>query len=173
MDYSDPKPFENLKSKEIGLTPLINASTSNKEQWNTRKAELKEQWMNKIGVFPKKPDTLSTKIESTELLTNHKRIILSFQSDDNDRIKAYLLIPHDNNKNSKAPAVVVFHQTTKDTIKEPVGLGPNQNLAIANHLVERGYIVLAPECFIMKGKGPQAQATELAKILPNLPAWAK
>lgn len=167
------KPFENLKSKEIGLTPLLNASTSNKDQWNTRKTELKTQWMSKIGVFPKKPDTLSTKIQSTELLTTHKRILLSFQSDENDRVQAYLLIPHDVNKNSKVPAVVVFHQTTKDTIKEPVGLGPNQSLAIANHLVERGYIVLAPECFIMKGKGPQAQATELAKNSPELTGMGK
>ncbi|MEY4788599.1 MAG: hypothetical protein RLZ61_817, partial [Planctomycetota bacterium] len=52
-------------------------------------------------------------------------------------------------------------------------LGPNQSLAIANHLVERGYIVLAPECFIMKGKGPQAQATELAKNSPELTGMGK
>lgn len=167
------KPYKNALIPELGIAPLLNPSIRTKEQWNTRKAELKEQWMNKIGVFPKKPDTLSTKIQSTELLTTHKRILLSFQSDENDRVQAYLLIPQDMNKNSKVPAVVVFHQTTKDTIKEPVGLGPTQSLAIANHLVERGYIVLAPECFIMKGKGPQAQATELAKNSPELTSMGK
>ena len=167
------KPYKNSIIPDIGLTPLLNPSIRTKEQWNTRKTELKEQWMNKIGVFPNKPDSLATKIERTETLTNHKRILLSFQSDKNDRIQAYLLVPNSITQASKNPAVVVFHQTTKDTIKEPVGLGPNQSLAIANHLVRRGYIVLAPECFIMKGKGPQAQAIELAKSSPELTGIGK
>ena len=167
------KPYKYAIIPDIGLTPLLDPSIRTKEQWNTRKAELKEQWMNKIGVFPKKPDSLATKIERTETLADHKRILLSFQSEKNDRIQAYLLVPNNIAQASKNPAVVVFHQTTKDTIKEPVGLGPNQSLAIANHLVERGYIVLAPECFIMKGKGPQAQAIELAKNSPELTGMGK
>ena len=167
------KPFANLKIPELNLNPLLNESIKTKEEWDTNKIKLKTLWMDKIGVFPKKPSNLSTKIESTELLATHKRILLNFQSDENDRIKAYLLIPFDISKTTKFPAVVVFHQTTKDTIKEPVGLGPNQSLAIANHLVDRGYIVLAPECFIMKGKGPQAQATELAKNQPELTGLGK
>ena len=167
------KPYKNAIIPDIGLTPLLNQSIRTKEQWNTRRAELKEQWMNKIGVFPKKPNSLSTKIEGTENLKDHRRILLSFQSDENDRVQAYLLVPNNIDKTSKNAAVVVFHQTTKDTIKEPVGLGPNQSLAIANHLVGRGYIVLAPECFIMKGKGPQAQATELAKNSPELTGMGK
>ncbi|MFZ4611795.1 MAG: hypothetical protein ACOYNM_18420, partial [Gemmataceae bacterium] len=132
------KPYENAKIPELGISPLLNPSIRTKEQWNTRKTELKEQWMNKIGVFPNKPDSLATKIEGTETLADHKRILLSFQSDKNDRIQAYLLVPNNITQASKNPAVVVFHQTTKDTIKEPVGLGPNQSLAIANHLVRRG-----------------------------------
>ena len=167
------KPYKNAIIPDIGLTPLLNPSIRTKEQWNNRRTELKALWMHKIGLFPKKPDSLATKIDGRETLTDHKRILLSFQSDKNDRIQAYLLIPTNINKTAKNPAVVVFHQTTKDTIKEPVGLGPNQSLAIANHLVGRGYIVLAPECFIMKGKGPQAQATELAKSSPELTGMGK
>ena len=167
------KPYENSKFPDIGLTPLLNASIRNKEEWNTRKAELKTQWIKKIGVFPRKPDSLAIKIEETEILANHKRILVSFQSDENDRIKAYFLTPISINKTSKNPAVVVFHQTTKDTLKEPVGLGPNPNLALALHLVGRGYIVLAPECFIMKGKGPQGQAAALQIESPNLTGLGK
>ena len=76
------KPYKNSIIPDIGLTPLLNPSIRTKEQWNTRKTELKEQWMNKIGVFPKKPDSLSTKIEATETLADHKRILVSFQSDE-------------------------------------------------------------------------------------------
>lgn len=167
------KPYENAKTQDIGLTPLLNSSIRNKEQWNTRKSELKTQWINTLGMFPRKPESLAIKIEETKILANHKRILVTFQSDENDRIKAYLLAPQNIKKTSKIPAVVVFHQTTKDTLKEPVGLGPNPDLALALHLVGRGYIVLAPECFIMKGKGPQAQTAALAIESPNLTGLGK
>ena len=41
--------------------------------------------------------------------------------------------------------VVVFHQTTADTLREPVGLGKKPPLALALHLVKRGYVVLVPD----------------------------
>ena len=68
------KPYKNAIIPDIGLTPILNQSIRTKEQWNSRRAELKEQWMNKIGVFPKKPNSLSTKIKGTENLKDHKII---------------------------------------------------------------------------------------------------
>src|SRR5581483_9348621 len=65
------------------------------------------------------------------------------------------------------PAVVVFHQTTKDTLREPVGLGKNPSLALGLHLVRRGYVVLCPQCYIMKGDGPRAQAALIEKQWPG------
>jgi hypothetical protein len=61
----------------------------------------------------------------------------------------------------------VFHQTTRDTLKEPVGLGAKPDLALALHLVRRGYIALSPECFIMKSAGPKAQADAIARRKPG------
>jgi dienelactone hydrolase len=167
------KPYAKLNIPDIGLNSIIEKGTNSINDWNVRKTSIEKKWRNQIGVLPEKPRELSTKFESTETLATHKRILLSFQSDENDRINAYLLLPLDIKKEIKKAAIVVFHQTTKDTIREPVGLGPNQQLAIANHLVERGYIVLAPECFIMKGKGPQGQAEALLKNNPNLTGMGK
>lgn len=63
--------------------------------------------------------------------------------------------------------MVVFHQTTKDTLKEPVGLGSKPELALAIELTRRGFITLSPECYIMKDGGPHAQAEALAKKYPG------
>ena len=85
----------------------------------------------------------------------------------------YLLIPDDIKKDEKRPAVVVFHQTTKDTLKEPVGLGKRPDLALGVHLVKRGYVVLSPQCYIMKGDGPRKQADAVGQAWPGLTGLGK
>ena len=36
------KPYKNALIPDIGITPILDPSIRTKEQWNTRKAELKE-----------------------------------------------------------------------------------------------------------------------------------
>jgi dienelactone hydrolase len=76
-------------------------------------------------------------------------------------------MPSDLKPGQKRPAVVVFHPTTKDTFREPVGLGKRQEMALALQLVRRGYITLSPECFIMKGSSARLQAEELSRRRPG------
>src|SRR5262249_33224315 len=75
----------------------------------------------------------------------------------------------------KRPAVVVFHQTTRDTLDESVGLGKNRELALALELTRRGYITLSPECYILKDKKGWAsgQAAALAKRRPGWTGMGK
>jgi hypothetical protein len=71
--------------------------------------------------------------------------------------------------------VVVFHQTTRDTLHEPVGLGKRPDLALALHLVRRGFITLSPECYILKDKvgWAKGQAAVLAKRRPGWTGMGK
>jgi dienelactone hydrolase len=98
---------------------------------------------------------------------DHVRQLVSFVSEGGDRIRAYLLLPKDLKAGEKRPAVVVFHPTTKETLREPVGLGKRPEMALALQLVRRGYVTLSPECYIMKGGGPRLQAEELARRRPG------
>ncbi len=166
------KPYANAKIAELGQLPLLEKSDT-KELWEIKKKDLFKLWIKELGVFPQKPESLKIKFESTEKMEDHCRTLISFESDKSDRMRAFLLTTNGLKENEKRPAIIVFHQTTKDTIKEPVGLGPNPNLALALHLVKRGYMVLAPECFIMKEKGPQAQAIALPIDHPNLTGMGK
>src|SRR5262249_56187996 len=84
-----------------------------------------------------------------------------------DSVRAYRRMAVGWKKGEKGPAVVVFHQTTNDTLKEPAGLGKNPSLALGLHLVRRGYVVLCPQCFIMKEGGAKAQAAAIDKRWPG------
>src|SRR5262249_12192971 len=109
------------------------------------------------------------KSEKPEQLDGYTRQLLSFRSEGDDRIAAYLLTPAGLKEGEKRPAVVVFHQTSRDTLKEPVGLGQKPELALAVHLVKRGYVTLSPECYILKDPvgWAKGQAAELEKRRPG------
>jgi hypothetical protein len=140
---------------------------STKEAWKKARAKLQQAWQDRLGKPPERPVQLDVQTELTEELDGYTRRLVSFLSADGDRIRAYLLVPADLKPGEKRPAVVVFHQTTSDTLKEPAGLGKNPSLALGLHLVRRGYVVLCPQCFIMKDGGARAQVEVLAKRWPG------
>jgi dienelactone hydrolase len=173
------KPFAASKAPDPGLKPLLTTADgkpiTSKEEWDRARTALRETWLKRLGEAPAKPLDLDVRIEKTETLDDHVRILLSFASEGDDRIPAYLLIPVGLKKDEKRPAVVVFHQTTRDTLLEPVGLGHKPELAQALHLVKRGYVTLSPECYILKDKDGWAkgQAAALAKRRPGWTGMGK
>jgi len=161
------KPYEHLRTPDIGLKPLLRTADAQnittQEAWEKQRQSLRTAWLKKLGEPPAKPSKLDIQVESHEVEPDHIRQLVTFASEGDDRIRAYLLQPKDLKPGEKRPAVVVFHPTTKETLREPVGLGKRQELALALQLVRRGYITLSPECFIMKGSGARLQAQEIAR----------
>jgi hypothetical protein len=165
------KPYENLQVPDLGLKPLLLAADGkkirSKEEWEEQRQLLRATWLERLGEPPAKPKSLSIQVESRENQLDHIRQLVSFAGEGDDRIRAYLLLPKGLKDTEKRPAVVVFHPTTKETLREPVGLGTRQEMALALQLVRRGYITLSPECFIMKGEGAQSQAKALGQRRPG------
>src|SRR5438132_9188706 len=141
------KPYEHLETPDIGLKPVLQAADGTKittrEAWTRQRHALARQWLKHLGTPPARPDKLDIQVHSREAAADHVRVLLSFISEGNDRIRAYLLQPNDLKPGEKRPAVVVFHPTTKETLREPAGLGKRQEMALALHLVRRGYITLS------------------------------
>ncbi len=165
------KPYRDLPLPDLGLRPLLRTNDgkeiTTRAGWEQARQALRTAWQQRLGPAPARPAALDTRIEKTEKCDGYTRQLVSFHSAGGDRIRAYLLIPDGMAPGEKRPAVVVFHQTTQYTLREPVGLGSNPSLALAVHLVQRGYVVLAPECAIMKGKGPADQAKRIAQLWPG------
>lgn len=163
------KPYAG-KPADIGLRPIVEGKIS-KEAWDPACKKLEQMWLDMLGPAPARPEKLDVKIEKTEVFDDFIRQLLSFQSEGDDRIRAWLMVPSGIKKGEKRPAIVVLHQTTRDTFNEPVGLGQKPHLALALHLTLRGYITLSPECYILKDKEGWAkgQAEALAR---RRPGWA-
>jgi hypothetical protein len=164
------KPYEHLPVPDLGLEPLLSADghkIDSKQAWEKQRQLLRAVWLQHLGKPPAKPKSLNVQVESRENEPDHIRQLVSFASEGEDRIGAYLLLPKDLRDGEQRPAIVVFHPTTKETFREPVGLGKRPEMALALQLVRRGYITLSPECFIMRKDGPRSQAQELARRRPG------
>ncbi|MFL5244533.1 MAG: alpha/beta hydrolase family protein [Gemmataceae bacterium] len=176
LDWPDllQKPYAKLPIPDLGLRPLLvtddGKKIGTKAEWEKARQALHHAWMERLGKPPAKPASLDIRIEQTDNLEGFTRQLLSFQSEGDDRIRAYLLTPADLKRGEKRPAVVVFHSTTKETFKEPTDLGKLPERAYALELVRRGYITLSPECYILKD--PDGWAAGQAKALEKRrPGW--
>jgi hypothetical protein len=165
------KPYENLPTPDLGLKPLLRTAEGqridSKQAWEKQREILRAAWLKRLGQPPERPETLNIQVEKREIEPDHVRQLVSFASEGEDRIQAYLLLPKDLQEGKPRPAIVVFHPTTKETLREPAGLGKRPEMALALQLVRRGYITLSPECYIMKNAGARAQAEELARHRPG------
>lgn len=88
---------------------------------------------------------LDAKTDGEEKLEGYVRRKVSFATEKGDRVPAYLLIPNTATRDKKAPAMLCLHQTIAIGKGEPVGLGGKESLHYALHLVQRGYVCLAPD----------------------------
>jgi dienelactone hydrolase len=165
------KPYENLPTPDLGLKPLLltadGQKIDSKKAWDKQRQLLRDAWLERLGKPPAKPKSLNVQAEGQENEPDHVRQLVSFASEGDDRIRAYLLLLKGLREGEQRPAVVVFHPTTKETLREPAGLGTRPEMALALQLVRRGYITLSPECFIMKNADARSQAEELARRKPG------
>lgn len=171
------KPYEHLPVPDLGLKPVLRTADGqkidSKQTWEKQRQLFRAAWVERLGQPPAKPKSLNTQTHSREVEPDHIRQLVSFDSEGGDRIRAYLLLPKDLPEGEKRPAVAVFHPTTKETLREPVGLGKRLEMALALQLTRRGYITLSPECFIMKNAGARAQAEELTRRKPGWTGMGK
>jgi len=170
------KPYAGAVVPDIGLRPLLERSgrqLTTKDGWKQQREAIEQSWRERLGPMPQRPTSLESRNEQNDQCDGYVRTLVSFLSAADDRIRAYVLMPDGIPADEKRPAVVVFHQTTEDTLKEPVGLGKNPTLAFGVHLVKRGYVVLCPECYIMKDGGPGSQADAVNKTWPGLTGLGK
>ena len=174
------KPHARLatRERELGLRPLLQTRDgkpiTTRAVWEVARRDLHAAWMKRLGPWPARPAKLDVGAEEAEKGDGYSRRLVRFRSEGEDFVRAYLLVPAGLKKGEKRPAVVVFHPTTRDTLKEPAGLGQRKQMALAVQLARRGYVTLSPECYILKGPGwAKGQAAELARRRPDWTGMGK
>lgn len=114
-------------------------------KWQIRYEQILDSMQMVMGPLPDESKRVppDTKIYNDTIVDGVRRIKLSFASEKNDRVPAYLLMPEHITK--PVAAILCLHQTTESGKGEPAGLGGNPNLYYAFELAKRGYVTLAPD----------------------------
>ena len=156
---SDRLPRENLL---LYPGPDGPAPVRTVEDWGKRRARILEGMSSIMGRLPgdEKRCALDPKVESEVTVGTHVRRLVTYASEPDGRVPAYLLVPKDVVEGRrKAPAVLALHGTN-NTVGHGsvVGLGDGPDRAYASDLAERGYVVLAPSYPLLAKYQPDLQA---------------
>ena len=92
---------------------------------------------------PSRRVPLNVEVISEEAAEGYVRRRITFASEANDRVPAWLLIPE--GRTSKGPAMLCLHQTTGIGKGEPAGLGGLENLHYAHELAQQGFVCIVPD----------------------------
>lgn len=129
----------------------------------------RDEFIKLLGPLPLKSALNFRVIEEVDC-TTYVRKKISFSSEANENINAYLCIPK---KDGPLPAIYCFHQHGANHLlgkSEVVGLAGSSDQAYAKELAERGFVTLAPDaiCFEERANADipyQHHAEQLAALL--------
>lgn len=117
-------------------------------EWEIRRRQIVGNMERVMGRLPGPEFRVPLDVRPLEevRIGNLVRRKISFQSDPDDRVTAYLFLPDPTTQKPAArSAVLCLHQTFGGGKAEPAGLAGDNNLHYALHLAERGFITLAPD----------------------------
>lgn len=153
------------------------------EEWQPYRERIRKWWLE----FLKLPErdvhrALATmqvmeKVESDGVV----RCLIRYETPGNWPTEAFLLFPKGTNplesNGTLLPAVVVFHSTTNDTIRQPAGLTVEKTKAFGLQLAKRGYVTLCSRCYLWsEGRPPydyQAQVRRYQQLFPGSKGMGK
>ena len=114
--------------------------------WEIRRKHILDNLQLVTGPLPgeKSRVPLDVKIVEEKKIGKLTRRKVTYQTDADDRVAAWLLIP-EHAAGKKLPTVLCLQQTTNAGKDEPAGVSGSPNLQYALHLAQRGYITLSPD----------------------------
>lgn len=156
-----------------GLVPLMIGPTL--QDWEWERDQFRRLWLDYLGHGPE-PVPLNLGLGTEETLEGITRTLVSYQVESGCQVEAYLLQPPGE---GPFPGVVVFHQTTSETIRQPAGFCPPRELQFGLNLARRGFVTLCPRNYLWDYRGrPGADTSSEAfrglvedELLGRYPQW--
>ncbi|SHE75085.1 Alpha/beta hydrolase family protein [Fodinibius roseus] len=138
---SDEHPFTIERSADNSIKRISSIAEWERQRWSIIKGM--EEVM---GELPQRIDLppLNMQVSDTLRTDNYSRLTISFTVAKEEKVPAYLYIPHRSGVTGKLPAMLALHPTGEigKDIVDGQGLA---NRGYAKELAERGYIVIAPD----------------------------
>jgi hypothetical protein len=130
--------------------------------WSLRRASILAAMQTVMGPLPgdAKRCTLDMRVEEEVDCGSYVRRFITYASEPNSRVPAYLLIPKTALSGAKkSPAALALHPTHALGQKVVVGLATTTtNREYGQELAERGYVVLAPAYPLLANYQPDLKA---------------
>ena len=92
----------------------LRAEHASHADWQTERAELSRKWLELLGNFPGAKCPLAPEMKKVDVKDGITRYHVSFSSETNDRVTAWLLVPEAARPKSN-PAIICVHATTRGT----------------------------------------------------------
>jgi hypothetical protein len=164
-----PKRFSSNAPKLTALcrqkdgTPIIS-----KDQWLRRRAELKEEWLKFLGPMPaERKEAPKIEIIEEDRPEGLIRQRIRYEVEPGISTEAYLLKPL--KVSGRAPGIVAFHSTVKESIRQPAGLTDEPEKAFGIQFARKGYVVLCPRNYLWPDNTRLAAAEEAERFLKRHP----
>lgn len=122
---------------------------SKPQEWEQRRAHIVRHFQRVTGTLPNSASRVPLTVKNLEERREGALILrrITYQSDADDRVPAWLIFPASllEMKSPSAPAVLCLHQTTGVGKDEPAGLAGDPTMKYARELAERGLVTLSPD----------------------------
>ena len=144
------------------------------EDWAQHREVLHQRFLDLIRDQhkPAKPPLDVQVHETVEVAEGYTRQLISYAVEEGERAHAYLAIPKRQPGNTeKLPAIVALHGTFPKGIEQAAGLVDDATKAHLHHLVQRGYVVIAPEHFVSGRRIPPEGAYDTTRFHQKHPEW--
>jgi pimeloyl-ACP methyl ester carboxylesterase len=162
---TDPEPI-------VSSWDDLTEGVSTPEQWARRKADLKRRYLELLRdeFKPARRPDRNLEVHESVIVDNlYERRLISYAVEADERAHAYLAIPLD--RSSPRPAIVALHGTFPQGKEQAAGLVDNPEKAHLDHLVRRGYVVIAPDHFVAGHRIPPEGPYETARFHEKHPEW--
>jgi len=114
------------------------------EQWQARRECIRDRILGVLGPMPECCPELDTHIHEERDHDAYVQCRISFATERDDRVTAWLLLPKE--RTDPGSAVVCLHETASEGKERVMGTLPGKaDLAYAPELAQRGYVTLAPD----------------------------
>ena len=152
----------------------LTAGIKTAEDWAKHREGLHQRFLDLIR-DPHKPAQPPLDVQVHETVEVHglyTRQLISYAVEESERAHAYLALPkRETSANEKLPAIVVMHGTFPQGIEQAAGLVDDATKAHLHHLVQRGYVVIAPEHFVSGRRIPPEGAYDTTRFHQKHPEW--